>query len=376
MEQQAAQAERRLKYSEDSLAFHFAWVSLGHPVVTAFDAVSDFMAALDKGKSVFDKPFVVKSSDELALLLKRPAFKSDKNDGLLDKWSSKDGFLKRVEGGALDGVQHTMTAVQGAVEVRRMFSSIVPDTACIQELPVTALNDALGRSVLYGYSATYVRRSFESDFLGSLRAVTDGRLKIHLAHPGMLSAILRTDAFKGLAHDDFSPAGIARALRDVTEDMAKAWAAEKDSTLACPIWSTTLEIGQVLYVPPAWVSCVAAIGDKHVAGFRQLLLPACCDKSAVTAVKECSAPESDTLRTAGVLLNVMTTAAAKGIAADKGEDPSAATEAIEDGAGGSGDGAAEEAQAPPSPEPAPGKPSPGQKAKSGGGGGGRKRGVS
>ena len=299
--------------------------ALGHPPIKEFvggDVYSHKRIADGPDYSteyyVFNIPFIMRGSRAFEKLLSES--QEEKGAGptdagattLLDKWCDATvGFAPKVEGASrsTDGVAHALSVGQGVGKVEDALKEIMQGAKFINGLPAQALNALLTRASLFGYSSTYVRRTFEQDYFGSLRMVARGTLRVLLVHPLDLKNVLAGDNGAGFlplaGGKGVSPAATTtfdKVMSNLDKNTATAWGTAASK---CPIWHGTAH-EQFLYVPPAWFSCMAVTNGTTAAGFRQLLLPN-VERSALTTLRECADGELQESATncIDILLNAM-----------------------------------------------------------------------
>ena len=233
---------------------------------------------------------------------------AEDNSGLLDKWTSPDGFMEMVEGpsASMNGVQHNLLAQQGLAEVEAAYKEILPTDFTITKLPVPALEESISKSTLFGYASNYTRQNYETDYLGSVRMLHKGSLKVLAVHPSALRRVLRKDSTYlklagGAGVSESANSTFSMVMANMNFETMAAWGAP---AMDCPVSHATVAAGESLYMPPGWISCVAALNGVAVSGFKKLFLTKVHSDALIT-VKECAdgASSADTVRCVDTFLN-------------------------------------------------------------------------
>ena len=314
-------AERNLLYVQNVASFN--WISsqtTGHPPITAFvDDAAFAKACGDASKTnPFDQPFLLKASEIVRATCAHEKIRAS-DPGLLDKWCGPRGFVTKVnptnaDSKASDAVTHIIQAAQGLDVVAKMFEDLVPGRLQAQALPIPAMNKDLNHIQLFGYNATYVRRSFEQDYFGVMRVVTAGTMKVYCASPANLKNVLsRNPEFLELGDAGAPPllpasmTTFETVMKNMTEENVTAWGGEETSGKRLPLWYGTVHAGDVLYIPPAWCSCLAVYNGTTAAGFRKLMLPKISDRMSLTTMLDCADGEckNNTQQCMTIFLNAL-----------------------------------------------------------------------
>ena len=297
-------AGRNLQYVDNVASFN--WISsqtTGHPRIIAFKNDAAFVTAkADMTTNVFDQPFILKGSEIVGEALAHEQIRAT-DAGLLNKWCGPRGFVTKVSptDANCDAVTHSIQAAQGLDVVAKMFDALVPGLSRVTVLPIPAMNKELNVLQLFGYSATYVRRSFEQDYFGVMRIIASGTMKVYCANPAHLKNVLskHPEFLELIAGTPGTPPPLAASLmtfetlmKNITEELATIWGGEASSGKRLPLAHGTVHAGDVLYIPPGWFSCVAVHNGATSAGFRKMMLPKISDRTSLSTIRDCADGES------------------------------------------------------------------------------------
>ena len=207
----------------------------------------------------------------------------------MNQWASS--FVTRVDGpkAITDGVSHELLPNQGAGDFESIISELLPQAHRATLVPGApgslTLGHALSKCTLFGHGSTYIRTSYESEYLGSFRLTVKGDTVFFFVQPEALQ-----NFFAG--HPAYVPEGnreinnkvFGSFLQTLSEDTVKYLANEG----LCLFEHATVTDGNIIYIPPGWLVSVATANGKSSHGFKKLCLPMvnpsslACAKSHVT----------------------------------------------------------------------------------------------
>lgn len=256
--------------------------ALGRPTLPAFDNDEKITSPNPKSDScIFDVPFKLQEGSKLlakVFEVGRKIAGTDEDPGISTRWSSSNGYTNSsaVKNGD-NAVQHVLPQAQGSAELEPLFDFIMKQAGAIEDLGVPSLKEAMSKSVLGGYTGTFVRHWFEPDLLASLRLITVGMLRVFLANPANLKAALGGDSslatIEGLPVAHGSEPLTITQFGLVMRGMEKTLAMALAKNIACPIYHSTISKGERLYMPPGWLVSSTAGNGKPTAGVRRCFMP-------------------------------------------------------------------------------------------------------
>ena len=283
---QAGKVQQMLQYKTSSAVFFVDYTAIGHQQVPAHFSKTAMRAG---GAKVFSAPVKCSASFE--------GLKAFIAEDLYNQWAEaiKEPLVKIQ---VSDAVTHQLSeSDQSSSVLPAMKEFIAPEDAFIKDLKTKVLNDSLV-PMLFGYSDQYVRFDYEPNYLGSIRTVSHGTLKMLLLNPAVCATFLKEDqealALAG-GQQEIGPATVTKFMQNLTAQCAQ------NMIQKCSIHFCTVSAGEVVYVPPGWAVGIASINSTIASGVKANVLPKNYDKSALVWIKQCST-EKSTLQCLDIIL--------------------------------------------------------------------------
>ncbi|CAK0800967.1 unnamed protein product [Prorocentrum cordatum] len=147
-----------------------------------------------------------------------------------------------------------------------LFSAFVGKAAVVDTVPHEAAAHDLETVLLMGFSGHYVRIGAEPHYLGSMRLITSGCMKVVCAAADdLLKAADVRDGLVGkntLAH-----------AKSILSSLAKKEDASGLTEHGAQFYHAVVQAGQMLFVPPGYVTAFAVMNGDPCGLCRKFLLP-------------------------------------------------------------------------------------------------------
>ena len=286
LEAEAEKVKLLAQYKTSAAVFYINWNDLGHQCAHQY---ADHTALQSAGSKVFSSAAKCDNHASIQALVEKE---------MCSQWHDAIKEPLEVKCQA-DAVTHKLTAAENVDAIATSLKGVMDAKSLVGDMKLQILNES-AIPVLFGYSQTYVRFDFETNFLASIRVVTSGTLKMLFANPAELTSFLtaKPEALElagGL--QDISLATLTKFLQNLTADMAKAMAEKK-----CMVYAAIITAGEAIYTPPGWIIGAACINNGLAAGLKMCVLPQHYNTAALASVKKL-APSSDTMVLDVILAN-------------------------------------------------------------------------
>jgi hypothetical protein len=227
---------------------------------------------------------------------------------MLLSWHDPTKGFQKVISSETTAMQHSLKQDQGADDITAAFKTYFPNA--IVQLPAPSLQEALEKTVLFGYSSVYIKHWYEPDLLASFRLVASGSLKVYMVNPACMRKALAFEAVKATLDDAFkenssSDLALASIMKAINAERAAALVKPE---IGCKIFHCTVATGEALYVPPGWFVSCASVNGAVASGIRKALFVQ-VNPTALASIKTSGDPE--VAKIADVLLNVLSAGAGK-----------------------------------------------------------------
>ncbi len=235
------------------------WADWGHkPVPVAGIADVESIRELD-----FTKPFIVPASDGvLKQCLEVQQSDPQRLVEVLRRFATKFPVCEQA---VREGAAQARCPPAVIKELFTAFSTLRGECDAVTQITPKSMMDALNTPMLYGMTKSYLQSGMDMQCLGQLRLQAHGELGVLMARA--TSFVHTSGGQPPQTMNDW-----LQALKNVKGEADGKTMLANGLSLHCTLQSPN----SVLWTPPGWLTCEAALNSADCSGVKIFLLPRAC----------------------------------------------------------------------------------------------------